>query len=178
MRTIQGRARLALLAAAAWLVCAPAAASAAIFGGVTNVKEVVNRTPHVINVWKCERNIFTRTIFRPSDCETTQDIPPHGVWTGDMWVPWADDKEQMGSHYMVLSTKPSGSSRYNYRFLIWQTGEYVRSVEYRGDGFRMFESYVTNAPRVGGEAQSGGERRMVVGMKGDKLAFVFEKYKP
>ena len=179
----QGRARLARLAAAAWLVCAPAAASAAAFGGVTNVKEVVNRTPHVILVWKEDRGKFlSHTIFRPSDYESTRDIPPGGVWTGDMWVPWADEKEQLFDHFMALSFKARNSTDYKHSFLIWQTGEYVRSVEYRLPGRfgpkHAEAAYVANAPRVPGEAQSGGERRVVVSMKGDKLVFTFEKYKP
>lgn len=183
MRSIQAGARLTLIAAAvAWLAGAQAPAAAA-FGGVTNIKEVVNRTPHVILLWKQDSGKFlSNTVFRPSDYESTQDIPPDGVWTGDMWVPWADEKEQLFDHFMALSFKTPNSADYKHSFLIWQTGEYVRSVEFRPPGRfgpkQTEAAYVANAPRAPGESRSGGERRMVVSTKGDKLVFTFEKYRP
>ena len=163
---------MAAAAVVAWLVCGQAslarrAAAGAAFGGVTNVKEVVNRTPRVVRVVKIEPNQFETTRL-----ETTKDIPPHGVWTGNMWVPWADNGDQFKrAHMKIVVAVPSpGKPAYVDHFYIWQSGEYVR--------FNDFFQFVDNAPRVPGESQAGGERRMIISQKGDAFVFKFEKFEP
>ena len=141
-------------------------------GGVTNVKEVVNRTPGNIWVGKLESDL--RTGIRIED---TEIIPPNGVWTGEMWVPWADNADQFDTRRMFISpgtTAKAGDPFVRHKggvyavwYWIWQSGEYLR--------FSDRTKFIPNAPRVLGEASAGGDRRLVVAMKGDRVVFAFEK---
>lgn len=143
-------------------------ASTVAFGGVTNIKEVVNNTSGIVRVEKAE---FTGNVFT-TRYEASGAIPANGVWSGEMWIPWADNAEDFRNHGMslvvTLPNRPQGFTI--TRFKIWQSGEYVRFT----DG----ERFVNNAPRVPGEARAGGERRMIVSIKDNRPVFTFEKYQP
>ena len=143
------------------------------FGGITNVKEVVNRTDRDILVGKFESDISSGRRL-----EETEMIPPNGVWTGNMWIPWADNVDQFRTHYMFISSgfAPQGDEQgvrakggfISVWYCIWQSGEYVR--------YHDRPKFIPNAQRVPGESRSGGERRLVVSKKDDKIIFTFEKY--
>jgi hypothetical protein len=178
---------LAAIAALTWLALAGAGKSqaraglgfghapAAAFGGVTNIKEVVNRTNETLVVEKID---FTGNAITGRR-EDTGNIPPDGVWTGDMWVPWANNAEEFTNHRIeihIWALRPGSMERDGgWKFFVWQTGEYVRFNEVR--------RFVENAPRVPGLARAGGERRLVISAKADKdkgqkFTFAFEKLNP
>ena len=147
------------------------APAAVMFGGVTNIKEIVNRTAHVVKV---QKNEFTGNYYTGS-YQDTNEIPADGVWTGDMWVPWANNGEEFKNHWMAISVRTprrtSGGTVQPYTaFYLWQSGEYVR--------FNDENRFVDNAPRVPGESHAGGERRLIISTRDNKPVFTFEKFKP
>ena len=143
-------------------------ASTVAFGGVTNIKEVVNKTSGVLRVSKVDSPI---NIFH-SGISSTWDIPADGVWSGDMWIPWANNAEEFKGHKMTLSIglhpNPGNQNLVYTNFYLWQSGEFVR--------FAITDKFIENAPKVPGEARAGGERRLVVTAEGTKAIFTFEKY--
>jgi hypothetical protein len=151
---------------------------AVAFGGVTNIKEIVNRTSGVVRI----RTVDVKGTEHGS--RGTRDIPANGVWTGDIWVPWANNEEEFQFHRMEIVInipQPTRSGTDSAKFfLIWQSGEYVRFIQTQERS--SFESskrlFVDNAPRVPGEARAGGERRMIVSTKDNQPVLTFENYKP
>jgi hypothetical protein len=160
-----------------------ASVSTVALGGVTNIKEVVNRTSYNVEVMTWERKGLEDANRQ------TRTIPPNGVWTGDMWVPWANNREELKDHVMVIEIevpRPTGGAPYSFNyFTIWQTGEYVRSVGTNEDRRRAQDWYrnvdalfLANAPRVPGEARAGGERRIIISARNNTPVFRFERYNP
>ncbi len=140
------------------------------FGGVTNIKEIVNHTPYDVSAGKtdfAEIRLVTRN-------DVLESIPANGIWTGDMWVPWADNSDEFKNHFMTINIHiphPTRSGEYSLKhFSVWQSGEYVR--------FNDAHTFVDNAPRVPGEARAGGERRLIISIKDNKPVFTFAKFKP
>lgn len=93
-----------------------------------------------------------------------------------MWIPWANNAEEFKNHFMQLYTRipsPNDSSVGQIKsFYIWQTGESVRFTD------RIFfdrSSFSDDAPHVPGEAQSGGERRLIVSVKNGQPIFTFAR---
>ncbi|MBA2736764.1 MAG: hypothetical protein H0U50_08270, partial [Pyrinomonadaceae bacterium] len=121
--------------------------------GVTNIKEIVNNTSGIVTV----RKIETTDDIYTSPNETTKDIPVNGVWSGDMWIPWANNKDEFLRHTIMLEIKiPDGNHAGAYRlieFFIWQSGDFVRFTKMKSS---MRESYVDNAPKVPGVAKVDG----------------------
>lgn len=132
---------------------------AAIAGGVTNVKEIVNNTGMTVEVRKYD----IKAGAAGSEFETTREIPANGgIWTGDMWVPWADSADDFTEKHMEVRVYRGTA------FWIWQSGEFLR---YNDRG-----RFIANARRVTGEARSGGERRMIISMNKDgKIIVEFQK---
>ena len=134
-------------------------AGAAIAGGVTNIKEIVNNTSMTVEVRKYD----IKAGAAASAFETTREIPANGgIWSGDMWVPWADNANDFAEKHMEVKVYRGTA------FWIWQSGEFLR--------FNDRARFVANARRVSGEARSGGERRVVISMNKDgKIVVEFQK---
>lgn len=129
-------------------------------GGVTNITEVVNNTGFVVEVRKYD----TQPLAAGIAFETTKEIPADGgMWSGDMWIPWADKSDDFGDKRLeiIFNGKPL--------FWIWQSGEFVL--------YNNRARFVGNAPRVFGEAKSGGERRLIISMNGKRPVFDFRDSK-
>ncbi|HUR98583.1 MAG TPA: hypothetical protein VMZ26_11015 [Pyrinomonadaceae bacterium] len=150
-------------------------------GGVTNIKEVVNNSSKVV----IKLTTFeTKFAWEGAEKKTTGVITYGNTWTGDMWVPWADDEEQFKGHFMsleIIELRPTRGTDIYHTYIVYQRGEDVRgnffgTFEQRGLGSITSGNYVPNAPRVPGEWRSGGDRRVVVFDKKDGSAgFRFEK---
>ena len=101
---------------------------------------------------------------------TTAVIPAGGRWSGDMWVPWADNRQQFRSHFITIEMfegSPSATSRVQV-FGMYQTGEEIRSslvrTRYTNQSevhYLLEDEYNATAGRVDGEWKSGGDRRIV-----------------
>ena len=127
----------------------------AMAGGVTNVKEIVNNTRLTVEVRKYD----IKTGGAATEFETTKEIPANGgIWTGDMWVPWADNANDFAEKHMEVKIYQGTA------FWIWQSGEYLR--------YNDRARFIANARRVTGEARSGGDRRMVISMNKDGKVIV------
>ena len=155
---------------------------AARFGGVTNIKEVVNNTPYAVIVRKVKigqvktgKEAAKKGVVEV--LETTRTIPKDGgVWSGDMWIPWVDNEQDFENSHIELSfaeTRTQGRFVVNEAWRIWQNGEAVRLNNESKDWF----TYVANAPKIPGESKSGGERRLIIsGERDGKVSLQFEKF--
>lgn len=154
-------------------------------GGVTNIKEVVNRSSKIVKISTYENKNRIE-----AGLKTTGEIAAAGTWRGDMWIPWADNSRQFDSHFMkieIIDRRPTERHDTIQIFAAYQTGEEVRSnpdriVRQRGNTDAQWlgeRSYNANAPKVEGLWQSGGERRVVFFDKPDgSVGFKFERYQP
>lgn len=135
--------------------------------GVTNIKEIVNNTTGVVRVlpWEHAGILGTSRYLVP------KPIPPQGIWTGDLWIPWADNAKEFEFENITIQVKiPTGNQKEIITsFCFWQSGEYVR--------YNDKTIFVENAPRVAGMAKVDGERRLVITEKNKKAIFKFEEYK-
>lgn len=156
-------------------------------GGVTNVKEIINRSSKVVRVSTYENKALIENGWK--NWLATPEISANGGrWTGDMWVPWADNKEQFKSHFMkieIIEKRPSPRVDFVRAFGLYQTGEEIRfsfAREYESrqpaNSWYLGENhYDANAPKIEGEWKSGGERRILFFDKKDgSVGFKFEKY--
>jgi len=150
-------------------------------GGVTNIKEVVNDSSKVVKLTTFE----TKHRFEGPVKKSTGVITYGETWTGDMWVPWADNVDEFKEHFMsieIIELRPRRATDIHHMYMVYQSGEYVRAsfygiLEMRGFGSTTSGSYVPNAPGVPGESKSGGERRVVVfDTKDSGVGFRFEKF--
>ena len=105
-------------------------------GGVTNIKEVYNNSGVEITVTKLEGG------------QTTASIPPGGVWTGDMWIPWVDNADQFRDKRLEIRARGTAAA------WIWQSGDHVR--------YNTSAMFVADGQRAPGEATSGGERTLFI----------------
>lgn len=156
-------------------------------GGVTNIKEIVNRSSKVVRVSTYENKTLAENGWK-NWLATPEIAGGGGTWTGDMWMPWADDKEQFKSHFMkieIIEKRPTARADSVRAFGVYQTGEEVRFSFAREYESRLpanawhlgAEHYNANAPKVDGEWKSGGDRRIVFSDKPDGgVDFKFEKY--
>lgn len=127
-------------------------------GGVTNIKEVVNNTHMTVEVRKYD----VGATAAGGHYETTKEIPADGgTWSGDMWIPWADNSNDFTEKYMEIRIYRGTA------FWLWQSGEFVR--------FNNRARFVENGRRVPGEARAGGERRLIISMSASTPIFKFEK---
>lgn len=133
--------------------------SYAVPGGVTNIKEVVNRTPHTIELRKWD----TPWGGAAPNYETTGPIPANGVYSGAMWIPWANNADEFSEHAMEIKVNGNAIAQ------IWQSGEYVRSK-------RSAERFSSNAPRIPGASLAGGDRKLVVAMSNNQTVFTLTGY--
>ena len=156
-------------------------------GGVTNIKEIINRSSKVVRVSTYENKALIENGW--NNWIATPELSANGGrWTGDMWMPWADNKEQFKSHFMKIEIIEQRSEpRLNLvrAFGVYQTGEEIRfsfAREYQGrqpaNSWYLGERhYDANAPKVDGDWQSGGERRIIFSDKPDgSVGFKFERY--
>jgi hypothetical protein len=156
-------------------------------GGVTNIKEVVNRSSKVVKISTYENKALIENGWK--NLLTTPEIAAGGRWTGDMWIPWADNSEQFKAHFMkieIIEKRPAERTDLVRIFAAYQTGEevrasYNRTVEMRGStdaNWFNAMSYNPDAPKVDGEWKSGGERRVIFFDKpdGSGVGFKFEKF--
>lgn len=128
-------------------------------GGVTNVKEILNNTDLTVEIRKYD----TKPLAAANEFETTKEIPVRGgTWSGNMWIPWADNSDEFSEKRMEILI--DGKTV----FWIWQSGDFVR--------YNNRARFVVNAPRVAGESRSGGERRLIISMNGKRPVFEFERY--
>jgi hypothetical protein len=151
-------------------------------GGVTNIKEVINRSAKVVKLSTYENKNRLENGWK-----TTGEIAAGANWKGDMWIPWADTKEQFAIHFMkieIIEQRPAERTDSIQIFAAYQSGEYVRSnydrtVQSRGDTNMWYlsqRSYNADAPKVDGEWKSGGDRRVIFYDKPDgSVGFKFEK---
>lgn len=157
-------------------------------GGVTNIKEVVNRSSKVVKLSTYENKALIENGWK-NLLATPEIAASGGTWTGDMWVPWADNKEQFKSHFMkieIIEKRPSARNDFVRVFAVYQTGEevrfsFAREIQFRGNTNAIWlgeEHYKSDAPKVNGEWKSGGERRVVFFDEGggSGVGFRFEKY--
>lgn len=137
-------------------------------GGVTNIKEVVNTSSKAVRVSAYDNKTLIENGHR--NLLTTAVIPAGGRWSGDMWVPWADNRSQFRSHFLTIEiflASPNTTGRVHV-FGLYQTGEEIRGSLVRGrqsnsgEVHYLLESeYNPTAARVDGEWKSGGDRRIV-----------------
>jgi hypothetical protein len=153
-------------------------------GGVTNVKEVVNRSSKIVRLTTYEDKNDVESKWK-----STRKIASGATWTGDMWIPWADNNEQFLKHFLkieIFSPRAGRNLSDVSVFTIYQSGEYVRTspdnhfVAENTDEISIelpIETYNAAAPRVDGEWKSGGERRVIFFNKTDgSVGFKFERY--
>ncbi len=137
---------------------------AARAGGVTNVKEIINNTSTILYVFKLEPKLGN-----PYSGNHSSEIAANGgVWTGDIWIPWVNNEQDSRDRWMgVVNNTSTGNNTSNHiEFFIWQTGEFVRYSK---------KQYIQNAPKVPGEAKSGGDRRLIISEKDKKFFIKFRK---
>lgn len=130
-----------------------------VLGGVTNIREVVNQTSSNIEVIKLE----TPWGGAGPNTETTGTIPVRGIYSGSMWIPWANSANEFSEHQMLIKVNGRIAA------YVWQTGEYVRSIN-SGERFSI------NAALAPGFSRAGGERRLVFYTQNNRLLFRFEQY--
>ena len=104
-----------------------------------------------------------------------------------MWRPWADNKEQFKSHFMkieIIEPRPAPRIDLVRTFAAYQTGEEIRfsfaneqEARLPANAWYLGERYYdANAPKVDGEWQPGGERRIIFSDKKDgSVGFTFER---
>lgn len=142
-----------------FILLSPLMTTLANAGGVTNIKEIINNTPMMIEVRKLDTK---PTLAAVVEYETTGEIPADGgTWSGDMWIPWVDNSDDFMKKRLEIRVYRGTA------FWIWQSGEFVR--------YNNRSRFVSNARRVSGESKSGGERRLIISMDGDRPVFKFEK---
>lgn len=142
--------------------------------GVTNIKAVFNNTSHHILVDKYEAGPD-----KPG--ETTGGIPPNGIWSGSMWIPWANNWYEFKEHFMLIQTGHTISG------FIFQQGDFVRYIEQEIEvgRYRQFLNpqysyqgiFKENAPSINGIARVDGDRKLVVYTEGNKLKCRLENYR-
>lgn len=126
--------------------------------GVTNIKEVLNETGMTVEVRKYD----TKPLAAQAEFETTGEIPASGgTWSGDMWIPWADNANDFTEKHIEIVING------NTAFWIWQSGDYIR--------YNTRRSFVQNSRRVPGESRVNGERRLIIRMNGRQPVFEFER---
>ena len=131
----------------------------AMAGGVTNIKEIVNNTPMMIEVRKSDIPAGAAG----AEIQTTNEIPANGgTWTGDMWIPWADNRNDFLEKFLEIKVYRGGV------FWLWQSGDYVRSNNRK--------IFVDNGRRAFGESRAGGERRLIISMASNRPVFRLERY--
>ncbi|HUR98584.1 MAG TPA: hypothetical protein VMZ26_11020 [Pyrinomonadaceae bacterium] len=152
-------------------------------GGVTNIKEVINKSSKPVRVSCYDNKTLLENGHR--NMLTTSVIASGGDWRGEMWVPWADNKNQFRSHFFsveIFDGSPARAGRVQI-FGGYQTGEEIRSSLIRtrttnqGEVHYLVEDeYNASAPRVEGEWRSGGDRRIVFFDRPDHtVGFKFER---
>ena len=157
----------------------------AFAGGVTNIKEVINRSSKIVRLSTYEDKNAVESKWK-----TTRKIAAGATWRGDMWIPWADNSEQFLNHFLkieIFRPRPGGNLSDVNVFTIYQSGEFVRTspdnryVEQNSDEINIelpIENYNANAPRVEGEWRSGGERRVIFSDNSDgSVGFRFEIFR-
>ncbi|MBA3352451.1 MAG: hypothetical protein H0U23_08530 [Blastocatellia bacterium] len=153
-------------------------------GGVTNIKEVVNRSSKIIRLTTYEDKNDVESKWK-----TTRKIAAGAIWRGDMWIPWADNREQFLKHFLkieIFSPRPKQNLSDVRVTMIYQSGEHVRTcpdnsyTEQNSDEINielpLFE-YNASAPRVAGVGRSGGDRRVIFSDNRDRsVGFIFEEF--
>jgi hypothetical protein len=153
-------------------------------GGVTNIKEVINKSSKAVRVSAYDNKTLGENGLR--NLITTSVVAPGTYWRGDMWVPWADNQKQFRSHFItmeIFNASPGVLARV-WVYGVYQTGEEIRSSLVRdrsGDQaevhYLVEDEYNATAPRIDGEWKSGGDRRVIFFDKPDRsVGFKLEKY--
>ena len=167
-----------------FVLLSPLMTTTAQAGGVTNIKEVVNRSTKIVRLTTYEDKNDVESKWK-----TTRKIAAGATWSGDMWIPWADNNEQFLKHFLkieIFKPRPNGNLSDVNVITIYQSGEYVRTcpdnsyTEENTDEINIelpALDYNANAPRVEGEWRSGGERRIIFSDKKDgRVGFKFEAF--
>jgi hypothetical protein len=153
-------------------------------GGVTNIKEVVNKSSKAVRVSAYDNKTLAENGLR--NLITTSVIAAGADWRGDMWVPWADNRKQFRSHFItmeIFSGSPATLGPVRV-FGVYQTGEEIRSSLVRDRSgnqaevhYLLEEEYNATAPRIDGEWKSGGDRRVIFFDRADgSVGFKLERY--
>ena len=177
-------AKLAIGAFSLFVFLSPLMTMTAKAGGVTNIKEVVNRSTKIVRLTTYEDKNDVESKWK-----TTGKIKAGITWKGDMWIPWANNNEQFLKHFLkieIFKPHPKENLSNVNVITIYQSGEYVRTnpdnsyTEENTDDINIelpLVDYNANAPRVEGEWRSGGERRIIFSDKKDgSVGFKFESY--
>jgi hypothetical protein len=135
--------------------------------GVTNIREVMNTSrTRVVKLTSFE----TKFKWEGPEKKSTGAVTYGAIWSGDLWVPWADNADDFKGHFMtleIIELRPMMSTDISHIYVLFQSGDYVRVnfygvIEQRGFGTLTSGTYMPNAPKVPGEWRSGGDRRLVV----------------
>ena len=123
--------------------------------GVTAIKEVVNRSPHVVHIVNTEN---------PTKFMNGGDVPALGTLAVDIWIPWVPNEWDLRQHHIRIAVGDDYDRRRN--FALYQRadvdGDFVRLHQAGRDG----TAGLTRA-RVGGDSTVDGNRRMIVSADGD-----------
>lgn len=152
---------------ALWLlVLIPIVSSTVRAEAVTNIKEIVNNTRGDLEIRKLDITFGAAG----GHTQFTGRIPANGgIWSGDMWIPWAANSDEHLEKRIEVLVKKGGRPPVVI-FTIWQQGDRVRFHNVR-------QNFVENAPLVTGQATAGGERRMVFFNDGPRIAFRLENFR-
>lgn len=166
-----------------FILLSPLMTTTAKAGGVTNIKEVVNRSTKIVRL-----STFEYKNDVESQWKTTEKIKAGITWKGDMWIPWADDEKQFSLHFLkieIFKPRPNGNLSDVNVITIHQTGDYVRMnpdesyTAENSDEINIqapLQDYNPDALTVAGESKSGGDRRVIFSDKNDgSVEFRFEK---
>jgi hypothetical protein len=169
------------------LLCIIFSTGLARAGGVTNIKEVVNRSSQAVRLTTYEDKGDVESKWK-----MTGKIAAGTTWHGEMWIPWADNQEQFNHHFLKIEFFRQYPRRNLYHVnvvTLYQSGESVRmdpSPDNSYDTPQILEEvnielplagYNSAAALVEGESRSGGERRVVFFDKPDgSVGFRFERY--
>jgi hypothetical protein len=107
-----------------------------VTNGGTNLRSVVNKTPHEVILWKRDPH------------EEQSKIPANLTTDAGMGIPWADDAQEWKDHHMLIKA--------NGRVLacLWQDRGVVR--------MNSEEKFIENGPVAPGISKGGGARVLYV----------------
>src|SRR5437868_1192661 len=69
-------------------------------GGVTNIKQVINKSSKAVRVTAYDNKTLAENGHH--NRITTEVIGPGADWRGDMWIPWADNAQQFRLHFLTF----------------------------------------------------------------------------
>ena len=154
----------AIAAFSLFVLALPLTATLANAADITNIKEIINNTGVSLEVLQYD---FTPGVASANPIQVIGSIPAHGVWSGDMWVPWLDNRDDFASKHIAVRVRKGIRRQPIVILTIWQSGPYVR--------YNRADDFVPNGPLVPGVARSNGNRRVVVSQSGSQVTITFQE---